>query len=152
MSINFDKLKDMTPEAIRTLAIQQGLSPHPRAKVATIAKQIIEKVTQPIKQELKHPAQLPPKREAKSNTEAEVREACQAFFAKPGFEAIFEGETWHFKYKGTEDTGHMSVPLRVIALKARTVSQGARRLYLKRDVPVSGPAEANYFSDKVMMI
>lgn len=123
--MNYDNLQKLELPELRTLAIQQGMTPHHRAKKDTLIRQIIEHVTQPpVKKDMKHPAEQPPK-EAKLNTEADVSEAIKPFM-KEGYQAIFTEENWHFKYKGAEDCGHMSVPLRVIRMKAESVSRGAR--------------------------
>lgn len=132
MSNNFDNIlqlgRDNKIDELRQLAISQGLKPHPRAKATTLAKAIIDHVTQPIPQQMKHPAEQP-QAEAHLNTEQEIRTACAQFLDKEGFEARFRDDnTWHFRYKGAEDSGHMSVPMRVIKLKAMVVAQGAHKL------------------------
>lgn len=125
--MNFENLKKLDINQLRELAIKQGLTPHHRSKPDTLIKAIIEHATTPAKQpQMQHPAEK--KQEApKLNTEEEVRTACAVFFQKPGFEANFTEETWHFKCKGSEDSGHLSVPMRVIKMKAESVSRGARR-------------------------
>lgn len=133
MSNNFDNILQLGRtnklDELRQLAITQGLKPHPRAKAMTLAQAIIDHVTQPpALKEMTHPAERPQAAIA-MNTEAEVRAACAEYFNKQGYEAIFrDDDTWHFRYKGAEDSGHMSVLLRVIKLKAMTVAQGAHRL------------------------
>lgn len=63
---------------------------------------------------------------AKIYTEEEVKKIIKPFTDK-GMEAKFKDDTWHFRYKGREDSGHMSTELRVIRMKAENVSRGALR-------------------------
>lgn len=135
MTNHIESIRAMAAEGKRDelvqLAISQGLpKPHHKAKPETIAELIINHVTQPPKSpEMLHPAEKPQAAPAKIHTPDEVREACKAYFDKPGFEAIFnEDDTWHFKCRGAEDSGHMSCALRVIKMKAETVSHGARKM------------------------
>lgn len=125
--MDLSKLKELPVEKLRELAMQHGLAPHHKCKPETIANMIIEHVTTPAKApEMKHPAEKP-NPALKINTEEEVREACKPFINKEGFEAIFTPETWYFRCNGAEDSGHMSTALRVIRMKAETISRGARR-------------------------
>lgn len=136
MSNNFDNILQLARDGKRDelvhLAITQGLpKPHHNAKPQTIAEAIINHVTTPVRPpaEMKHVAEKPQPAPLRINKPDEVREACKVFFEKEGFEVKFrEDDTWHFRYKGAEDSGHMSVPLRVMKLKAMTVAQGAHRL------------------------
>lgn len=128
--MNFENLNKLPIEELRSLAAKQGIKVHHKMKPETLAKAIAASATEPqvnkTKEQLKHTAELP-KAPAKINTEEEVRDVCQKFFAKEGYEAIFKDEIWHFKYNGSEDSGHMSVPLRIIRMKAENVSRGARK-------------------------
>lgn len=123
--------KDGKLDELRALAVSQGLNYHPRMKADTVAKLILDKVANPVKQEqtLKHAAEKPKLVEAVTNTQEQIRAACKAYLDKPGFEATFnEDGTWHFRYRGAEDSGHMTVPLRIIQRKAQSVSEGRRQL------------------------
>lgn len=120
---NTAELKTRPIEELRTLAAKHGIKVHHKAKAETIAKLLVESVTTPKVPE--HPAQkttIP----MVINTEADVLELIKPFLAKEGFKATFKDDTWHFTCKGSEDSGHMSVPLRTIRMKAETVSRGAR--------------------------
>lgn len=114
-------------DELKNLAATQGLKIHHRMKNAQkIAQAIIDKIAEPPKHDLRHPAEKNNPKPIRINTEEEVREVCKRFFDKPGFIAIFnDDDTWHFKCKGAEDSGHMSVPLRVILWKAESVARGA---------------------------
>lgn len=132
---NFDNIlklgREGKIEELRNLAISQGLKPHHRAKPMTLAQAIIDHVSAapPQPQNMKHPAERAQPAPLKIHTPDEVRKDCAEYLDKDGFEAIFrEDNTWHFKYKGAEDSGHMSTIMRVIKLKAMTVAQGARKL------------------------
>lgn len=134
---NFDNILQLARDGKRDelvhLAITQGLpKPHHSCKPQTIAQLIIDHVTTPVRAQpdhMKHPAEKAQTAPLKINTPDEVREVCKQYFEKEGFEVRFrEDDTWHFRYKGSEDSGHMSVPLRVMKLKAMSVAQGAHRL------------------------
>jgi len=113
-------------DALKNLAAMQGLKIHHAMKnPQKIAQAIIDKVAEPPKHDLRHPAEKPQQQPARCNTQEEVREVCKRFFDKPGFLVTFEDDTWRFQCKGAEDSGHMSVPLRVIQWKAEVVSRGA---------------------------
>jgi hypothetical protein len=60
------------------------------------------------------------------NTPAEVETAIDRFLKVDGFEARITEQEWHFRCKGAEEAGNMSVPLRVIVNKAESVSRGRR--------------------------
>lgn len=123
--MNFENLTKLPIEELRVLAAKHEIKVHHKLKSENIAKLIIDKVTNP-QQELKHPA-AQPKQATKVNTEEEVRQACEKFLSKEGFIATFKEDTWNFKFAGAEDSGHMSVPLRIIRMKAENVSRGARK-------------------------
>lgn len=123
--MDFSNLKNLPLDQLKVLARQYGVSTRGKIKQETIAKKILEAATAPQKSEMKHAAEQP-KTALKINTEQEVREACIKYFNANGFEAIFKDDTWHFKCRGAEDCGHMSVPLRIIRMKAEMVARGAR--------------------------
>lgn len=128
--MNLNNLMSMDRPALVELALKHGLKPHHKAKAETIAKQIIEHVTQP-KQEDVHPSQVA-KPDPTLNTQEQVLDKIKPFVDR-GLEATFSGDTWTFKCRGAEECGHMSVPLRLIQQKARNVSYGARRLPAIKD-------------------
>lgn len=132
---NLARIKQLADEnniaELRQIAMTQGLTPHHAMKAKTVAKMILDKVANPVKQEqaLKHPAEQTKKAEAVLNTQEQIEFACKAFFVKEGFKATFNDDgTWHFAFRGAEDSGHMTVPLRVIKMKAEMVSHGRRQL------------------------
>ncbi len=61
------------------------------------------------------------------NTPDDIEAMLAPIKAKvPQFESIYNTDenTWYFRCKGSEECGNMSIPMRVIAIKARTVSRG----------------------------
>ena len=127
--MKYEELISRDVKDLRVLAAQYSIRTHPRHKPETIAKLIIEHLQNaPKQQQMKHVAELPSEKPIVLNTEDQVREAIKTALAKPGFEAKFlPDNTWWFRCKGAEEAGHMSVPLRVIKMKADSVSVGARR-------------------------
>lgn len=148
--MNIDELASRDPKELRILAAKYGIKTHHRAKAETIAKLIVEHVTtKPHGQDaLKHAAEKPAKKEAVLNTEEEIRAVIAPFAAKDGYEVRFldNNTTWLFRYNGSEESGHCSVPLRLIRIKAEGVSRGARRPRAISDVMHGGT------SDLVLMI
>jgi hypothetical protein len=126
--MNYSELVARDVKDLRMLAAQYGIKVHHKAKAETIAKLIVEHVTEKPKESLKHVAEKPKPAEV-IHTPEEVNEVIKAFSAKEGYVVEYPGDdTWIFKYKGAEESGHMSTPLRVIRMKAESVSRGARRI------------------------
>ena len=127
--MDFDALKNKSKEELRTLAVQCGLEPHPRMKEETLIKMIIDSAANPKPPEdLKHPAERKKEPEA-IHTEEEVRELVKQFAAKDGYQLTFPGDdTVIFKYKGAEDSCHLSSTLRNIKMRAESVSNGERKM------------------------
>ena len=132
--MNYAELVSRDVADLRTLAAQYGIKTHHKAKAETIAKAIVEHVTpKPQAETLKHPAELA-KPALVIHTEEQVREACAAYFRIDGFVAKFPGDdTWYFARKGAEESGHMSSPLRVIKMKAESISKGARKPFIVKN-------------------
>jgi hypothetical protein len=116
---------------LKEIAAQVGVQTiDGRSNEDTIIKEILRAV-QPAPQpdiELRHSSQKPVEK-PKVHTPDEVRAKIQNFLDKEGFEAKFDDETWHFRYNGREDSGHLSTDMRVIVMKAESVARG--RLSLK---------------------
>ena len=132
--IDMGSLERMPIDQLKTLARQQGVIFRGNPSPKTLAQKIVAHVHDPSAnihkkaKEMQHVSQVAEKKEAKWNTPEEIREAVKKQLDKEGFEAVFTDETWHFKFRGCEDTGHLSVPLRVIKMKAENVGYGARAL------------------------
>lgn len=132
--MNYNELVSRDVADLRTLAAQYGIKTHHKAKAETIAKAIVEHITpKPQAETLKHPAEQP-KAALVVNTEDQVREVIAPFAKLDGFVVRFPGDdTWYFARKGAEEAGHMSCPLRVIRMKAETVSKGARKPFVVKN-------------------
>lgn len=127
--MDFNELASRPLADLRTLAAQYGIPTHHRAKAETVARLIMEKVSQPPKVERTlEQAPQPVKSIPVMHTEDDVRKAIAAFTGKDGFIAQFLPDgTWFFAYRGAEESGHMSVPLRVIRMKAESIAKGSRK-------------------------
>jgi len=110
------------------LATKLGIKVHHNAKLETILMQINQQPQAFQNDAMKHVAESPVE-PVHVNTPEVVNEAIAAYLAKPGFEAIYrEDNTWNFKCRGAEDSGNLSIPLRIIKMKAESVSRGKRAL------------------------
>lgn len=134
--MNYQELVSRDVADLRVLAAQYGIKTHHKAKAESIAKAIIEHITpkaQANPETLKHPAEAP-KPALVIHTEEQVREAIAPYAKLDGFVVRFPGDdTWYFARKGAEEAGHMSCPLRVIRMKAETVSKGARKPFIVKN-------------------
>lgn len=131
--MNFDNLKSMKREQLLELAGKQGLQIHPRCKDETIIRHIMEKAAAPqaTTPNLQHEAAAP-QLSVDHNTPEEVEAAIATIKKRePQFESKYSADenTWHFRCKGAEECGNLDIPLRVIVMKAGTISRG--RLMLR---------------------
>jgi urease gamma subunit len=102
-------------------------------QIAQQPKSLIAKAVNEAAAELKHVAEVP-KAAVYENTPEQVMETIKAIAAKDEFKVNFPGDgTWHFAYKGAEECGNLSIPLRVIKMKAENVAKGARKIKGFRD-------------------
>lgn len=126
MNFTLEQLMTQTDDQVRSIALSLNIKPHPRAKKETIARQIIQQPSAQQSEAMKHVAELP-QAAPDMNTPEQVTAAI-AKYAKEGFEVKFldNNSTWNFKYKGAEDSGHMSTKLRLIVQRAEYVSKGRR--------------------------
>lgn len=112
-------------EELRVIADKMGIQYHHKtgeAKLATLIHEASQPKIPP------HVSQRPVESEVVKNTPEQVREAIKGIIAnKPEFEVSFTEDTWTFRFKGAEDSGNLSIPLRVIKIKAETVSRGANK-------------------------
>lgn len=121
-------LSTFTKEELLNLAEKLNIKPHHKANEETIIKQIMQqpmaRIEGAINGKIEKVAVV-----SYTNTKEQVLEAIKKFTDKDGFEHRFaDDNTWHFKYKGAEDSGTMSMPLKTIVMKAESVSRGAKRL------------------------
>ena len=133
-SMNYQELISRDVKDLRLLAAQYGIKVHGKSGVEKIAKAIIEHITTKPSEALQHSAEKPTSSPLIINTEESVLEAIAPYARLEGFVAKFPGDdTWYFSRKGCEESGHMSVPLRVIKMKAETVSKGARKPFIVKN-------------------
>lgn len=123
--MNIQDLPTLTLVDLRKMAAQYSIRVHPRHSAESIATMIKEQIMKPAN--MQHVAERP-KAPTHISTENEVNEAIKGFVEKKGLEVVYPGDdTCIFKCKGAEESVHLSTPLRVIKMKAETVSHGARK-------------------------
>lgn len=126
-----ESLSMMTETELRTIAQQLNIKAHPNAKPETIIYKILQQPQSAIAETLdpmEHKA-AQPVAPVVVNTAEIIMEAIKDYAKKDGFVATFPNDgTWIFKYKGAEDSGNMSIPLRVIKQRAAIVARGASKL------------------------
>ena len=118
-----------TEQEIRDIAEKLNIKAHHKAKPETIVNQILQQGQAYVADAMKHPAERSNPVISYVNTPDDVRNAIKHIASKDGFECRFlDDNTWHFRCKGAEDSGNLSIPLRVIVTKAEMVSRGKRSL------------------------
>lgn len=147
--MNIQELKSRPIEELRKLAKQYSLKPHHKHTAEKLAHMIVEHAIQkpPERDPMKHAA-TKPARPIYNNTVDEVLEAIKKFTAKEGYKTEFPGDnTWIFSYNGSEESGTLSQAMRIIVMKAESVSRGRRQLRgMKGDV-VNGT-----YGDTILMV
>ena len=112
-------------DELKAIAEQLKIKPHHLAKSDAIISQILAQPQAEIRDAIEHPAAAPSAAPLVIHTKDQVLAAIKQYASKEGFEATFPGDdTWLFKYKGAEDSGHMSAALRVIQQRASFVARG----------------------------
>lgn len=137
--MNFDTLKTQSPEQLAEIAAKCGVKFHPRAKPETILKNIAADPDKIIKQIMETvllaPQNKQPEMQHKAteqqkpvylHSQEDIEELIAHIKAKvPQFEATYPGDgTVIFRCKGAEESCNMSIPPRIILMKAETVSRG----------------------------
>lgn len=144
--MNHAQLQGKNVDELREIAKALKIKPHPRAKADTLISQILQQPVAYQNKAMEHKAQETAK-PVHNNTPEMVLDAIKVFAAKEGFVADFPDDgTWVFKYKGAEDSGNLSIPLRLIKQKAESVSRGRRApIGAPRDTfdPIVGKGYAN---------
>lgn len=126
--MNREELATKSLEELRDIAAKLNVKVHHLAKEDTIINQIMQQPVAFVSDAMQHPAQKPVA-PVHNNTPEAVLTAIKHFVEKEGFEAKFPSDgTWVFRYKGAEDSGNLSIPMRVIVQKAEMVSRGKRSL------------------------
>lgn len=125
--MNLDNLKSLSREQLIETAGKLGLQIHWKAKPETIIKQITQKAFEKpqSKQSMEHVAEKPQAPVIHNTPETVLNAIKHITDKKPEFVADFSEEgVWHFKYKGAEECGNLSIPLRLIVQKANNVARG----------------------------
>ena len=138
--MNREELENKTPEELQLIEQRLDIKPHHREKTETRINNILAKLQPSPIPEMVHPSQkhVEP---SNINTKEKILGAIEKYIGVPGFEAIFhDDDTWTFKCKGAEDSGPNSVALRVIQMKAESVSKGRRALRAMADGKYTGYA------------
>lgn len=129
--MNYNELLARGQPELRQLAAKYGIKTHHKHTAETIAKLIVEHIAKPPVQpveSMKHVAELAVTPNV-VHSEEQVRETIKAYAGKDGFFLNFPGDdTVIMRYKGAEESIHLSAALRVIKMKADSVSKGARRM------------------------
>jgi hypothetical protein len=130
--MDVSKLLAMEKKDLLRLAAEHGLQVHFNSKNETIAQAIIDSIQKkPNKGDVVEKQEV---KEAIACTKEEIETAIKSIKeTRPDFKAIYTDSTWWFSFKGAEDSGNLSIPLRVIVDKARIVAQGARLLRAQKD-------------------
>lgn len=137
MSFNLDNLRTLSRDQLAEIARQSGVRVHHKAKPETIIKQITDKVFLPPKVEQKHEAEKP-MAPVFHHTQEDIEEALKDIKARiPDFisEYNVSENTVHFRCRGAEECLNLSIPMRVIKMKASNISRG--RLVLRGHAPES---------------
>lgn len=135
--MNADTLKTKTRAELLEICANLNIKAHHKAKDETLIERIL---SQPVayQNEAMRPAadRIAPDHD---NTPDQVLEAIKTYAAKDGFKANFNEDqsTWHFSYRGREDSGTLKMPMKVIVMKAEQVSRGA--LHPPMDKDRNGP-------------
>jgi len=116
-----------TPRAeLLEIAKKLNIKVHPNSKDETIVYKINQQPVAYKESAMMHPAEKS-KDPTITNTPEEVLEAIKSCTDKPEFKAEFPGDgTWIFSYKGVNESGNLSIPLRIIKRKAESVARGRR--------------------------
>lgn len=119
-------LSQMSREQLIEIAEKLKIKVHHKAKDETIIMKIMQQPVAYQAAAMSHPAEAPVAASL-TNTPEQVMEAIRPYAEKEGFEAKFPGDgTWVFSYKGVSESGNLSIPLRVIKMKAESTARGKR--------------------------
>lgn len=121
-----NNLAERPIEELREMAAKLNLQMHHKCGPAKLAEAITAKLMDKPIDTMKHTAEQPAP-VVHSNTQEDVSAALQPYVAK-GMVLTFPGDgTMIMKCKGAEESVNLSIPLRVIKMKAGSVVQGARK-------------------------
>lgn len=119
-------LAQMNRDQLLEIAERLKIKVHHKAKDETIIMKIMQQPVAYQNAAMEHPASAPIAASL-LNTPEQVMEAISTYVEKEGFEAKFPGDgTWIFSYKGVSESGNLSIPLRIIKMKAESTARGKR--------------------------
>lgn len=124
-----ERLQEKTRKELFASAKELGISVTPSTTNADMINKILSQQAHRIEETLVHVAETP-KEAVYHTTKEDVLNAIKHITdAKEKFEAIFYNDnTWHFKFNGAEESGNLSIPLRVIVMKANNVAKGRKAM------------------------
>lgn len=116
-------------DEVKAAADRLGIKYHPNISEDTLRMRInqqpVAEVAAATAAVMAHPAAIPPVVTVVYHDESTVRAAIAAFIDKGVIVSFNHDEhTVHMSYKGREECINLSVPLRVIRMKAESVSKG----------------------------
>lgn len=117
-----EELMAKSPEEIKAICESLNIKSHHREKLETKVEKILSQSPS-----VRAAAATKPKEEPEINhTWEDVLAAIKPFTDK-GMVAKHNAEenTWYFSHRGREEVGNMQIPLKVIRMKADSVSRGA---------------------------
>jgi hypothetical protein len=135
MSIDYANLEAMDIGALRTLAVQQGLSLHHKLSKDKVVRAIIEKVTAAPESTVDHPL-IKPAAPVYNNTPEQVEAELETLKARSSrlVTKYPSDGTWIFQWVDNagrvrrEESGNLAIPMRIIKQKAANVAQGPIQL------------------------
>lgn len=160
MTINFNGLRALSPEALVQAARDQGVYWHPNKKEATIIKEarenpdkIIDMIKEAIMPKNEAPKEIPEAKMETWLTEQDVEDMVAAIKARqPKFETIYDHEARcvTFRCLGAEDCHSLSTSKRWLKLKADLVSRGRLSLRSLQDFDKINNSPHNAYTGTVI--
>ena len=139
----------MTEDTVKKVAKKLNIKHNADAPVEHIQNMIAQQPVASQRDAMRHVAETTAQ-PVFYNSPDEVEAAIEKY-KKEGFVAKYgDDNTWYFSYKGCEDSGNLSIPLRVIVMKAEMVSKG-RRLLRGHRIEEFGSGAGKGYADNVLM-
>lgn len=131
--MTIDNLQAMTREQLVDLASKQGLRVHHKAKPETIIKQLLDQLatvqTDQIIQHIKGKENSRPPKPVHQHTPDQVEMAITHIKQnKPAFTSKYDGDVFHFRCLGAEESGNINQSMNMLVQIASSVARGRRAL------------------------